>query len=125
MDGDHPSFSRALHLPELLDYLAVGRVAEEDEAGASPASARLIKRIDGDGNPIPPIQHDDEPKNGGSPVYGAPFGLHHQPKMLPHPSVDSSGTFTDAEDARLQFMIVCQHIVVETDYSLVLTYRAA
>src|SRR5271166_3555275 len=38
--------------------------------------------------------------------------------------VDSSGSFTNTEDARLQFVIVRQHIGLETDDSFVLTGSA-
>ena len=41
--------------------------------------------------------------------------------MISYRSLDSTGTFADAEDARLQFVIVRQHVVVETDNSLVFT----
>jgi len=43
--------------------------------------------------------------------------------MFSGASVDSSRSFADAENTRLQFVIVLHHVAVETNYSLVLTDR--
>ena len=63
-------------------------------------------------------------ENDGSDEYGTPLGLQQQATMLRHPSGDSSGTITDAEDARLQFVIFLQYLVIKTEDSLVLADRA-
>ena len=47
MDPDHASFSRALHLSELLDDLTVGRIGEEYDSGDSPDSGILLSRLEG------------------------------------------------------------------------------
>lgn len=41
--------------------------------------------------------------------------------MFPHLPSDSPRSLTDAENACLQFVISCKHIVIETENSLVLS----
>ena len=126
MDCNHSFFGRKFHLLELLYYLAIGRVTEKNDArGSYPPSGILLSRLDANGDFFHSIQCDDRPKNRGSHLSGAPFGLDHRTAMISHQSVNSSGSFADAEHARLQFEIVRKHGVVETDDSLVLTDRAA
>jgi hypothetical protein len=42
---NHPSLGLALYLPELLDYLAVRRIGEENDARDSPASRTLLNSL--------------------------------------------------------------------------------
>ena len=54
MDGYHASFSRALLLSELLDYLAVGWIMELHETRNRLASGLLINRANLYGTPAKP-----------------------------------------------------------------------
>ena len=58
MDRDHASFGSTLHLSELLDYLAVGRIREEKDPSGNSASRDLLSCLDGHGYLIRPQQYD-------------------------------------------------------------------
>jgi hypothetical protein len=125
MNSDHASFSSALDLSELFYNLAVGRVGKQQHASDFSASGTLINKLKGDGGFIDPIQADEIAKNYRSHIQGTPSSFEHHLTMVAHQSADSSGSIANAENSRLRYVIVFQHVVVETDNPFVLTYRAA